>query len=288
MTRKTVDPGSLYEALKVYMMLGGLHPADRELIKSWMRRDWAENLYPGASNAEGRKLLEQHLDAMLDLETGSPQIELNSRLIEESQKALARLSIAQRAYELLKSQARTSTAGDWVAARKGGPDVTRVFEAPGDPTLESVRVPEFFTYLGFQHDFIDRLADITDRVKRDRWVLGAAGEQSALSDQYNNLPDDLLAIYSRDFISTWQAALNKLRLRKLTDDKPQYIALSAISAPTSPLTQLIESIRAETTLTRERASTAKPAAAGAAANLHAKSADGNPFQDAGSRSGGGD
>ena len=267
---KTVDPGSLYEALKVYMMLGGLHPADRDLIKSWMQRDWAENLYPGASNAEGRKLLEQHLDAMLDLETGSPQIELNSRLIEESQKALARLSIAQRAYELLKSQARTSTAGDWVAARKGGPDVTRVFDAPGDPTLESVRVPEFFTYAGFQHDFIDRLADITDRVKRDRWVLGAAGEQSALSDQYNNLPDDLLAIYSRDFISTWQAALNKLRLRKLTDDKPQYIALSAISAPTSPLTQLIESIRAETTLTHERASTAKPAAAGVATNLTPK------------------
>ena len=267
---KTVDPGSLYEALKVYMMLGGLHPADRELIKSWLQRDWAESLYPGASNAEGRKLLEQHLDAMLDLETGSPQIELNSRLIDESQKALARLSIAQRAYELLKSQARTSTAGDWVAARKGGPDVTRVFDAPGDPTLESVRVPEFFTYLGFQHDFIDRLADITDRVKRDRWVLGAAGEQSALSDQYNNLPDDLLAIYSRDFISTWQAALNKLRLRKLTDDKPQYIALSAISAPTSPLTQLLESIRAETTLTRERATIAKPATAGVAANLPLK------------------
>ena len=208
------------------------------------------------------KLLEEHLDAMLDLETGSPLIELNGRLIEESQKTLARLSIAQRAYELLKSQARTSTAGDWVAARKGGPDVTRVFDAPGDPTLESVRVPEFFTYLGFQHDFIDRLADIADRVKRDRWVLGAAGEQPALSDQYNNLPDDLLAIYSRDFIATWQAALDKLRLRKLTDDKPQYIALSAISAPTSPLTQLIESIRAETTLTRERASTAKPAARG--------------------------
>jgi type VI secretion system protein ImpL len=268
----TTDPGSLYETLKVYMMLGGLHQADRDLIKSWMRHDWAENLYPGAPSSEGRKLLEEHLDAMLDLETGSPLIELNGRLIEESQKALARLSIVQRAYQLLKSQARTSAIGDWVAGRKGGPDVTRVFDSPGDPTLDSVHVPQFFTYAGFQHDFIERLADITDRVKRDRWVLGAAGEQSALSDQYNNLPDDLLAIYSRDFISTWQAALNKLRLRKLTDDKPQYIALSAISAPTSPLIQLIESIRAETTLTRVQAGTAKPAAGGAAATLTTKPA----------------
>jgi type VI secretion system protein ImpL len=260
---KVTNPGFVYEALKVYMMLGGLHTADPELIKSWMRRDWAENLYPGASNAEGRKVLEDHLDAMIDLETGSPLIELNGRLIEESQKALARLSIAQRAYELLKSQARTSTAGDWVAARKGGSDVTRVFEASGDPTLESVRVPEFFTYDGFRHDFIDRLADIADRLKRDRWVLGAAGDQPALSEQFNKLPDDLLALYTQDCISTWQAALDKLRLRKLTADKPQYIALSAISAPTSPLTQLIESIRAETMLTHERASAAKPAAPGA-------------------------
>ena len=125
--------------------------------------------------------------------TGSPLIELNGRLIEESQKTLARLSMAQRGYELLKSQARTSTAGDWVAARKGGPDVTRVFEAAGDPTLDTVRVPAFFTYAGFQHDFIEQLADIADRVKRDRWVLGEAGDQPALSEQLDNLPDDLLS-----------------------------------------------------------------------------------------------
>ena len=262
---KATDPGFLYEALKVYMMLGGQHPPDRELIKSWMRRDWAENLYPGVPNAEGRKLLEDHLDAMLDLATGSPLIELNGKLIEESQKTLARLSVAQRAYEMLKSQARTSTGGDWVAAKKGGPDTARVFEAADDPTLESVRVPKFFTYAGFQNDFIDRLADIADRLKRDRWVLGAAGEQAALSEQYDTLADDLLTLYTKDFVANWQATLSKLRLRKMTTDKPQYIALNALSAPTSPLTQLIESISAETTLTHERPSAAKPAGADASA-----------------------
>jgi type VI secretion system protein ImpL len=259
---QATDPGFVYEALKVYLMLGGRQPADRELIKSWMRRDWAENLYPGASNAEGRKALEEHLDAMLDLESGPALIDLNGRLIEDSQKSLARLSVAQRAYALLKSQARTATAGDWVAAQKGGPDATRVFETPGDPTLESVRVPEFFTYFGFQHDFIERLGDIADRINRDRWVLGAAGEQAALSAQYNTLPDDLLSLYSTDFKAAWQAALSKLRLRKMTGDKPQYIALSAISAPTSPLKQLIESIRDETMLAHERPSTTQPPASG--------------------------
>ena len=64
------------------------------------------------------------------------------RLIEESQKTLGRLSVAQRAYEILKSQARTSNAGDWVAARKGGPDVTRVFEAADDPSAAADEDPE--------------------------------------------------------------------------------------------------------------------------------------------------
>jgi type VI secretion system protein ImpL len=257
----STDPGFLYEALKVYLMLGGLHQTDPDLIKSWMRRDWSENLYPGASNAEGRKLLEDHLAAMLELDSGPPLIGLNGRLIEESQKTLARLSLAQRAYELLKSQARTSAAGDWVAARKGGPDITRVFEAADDPTLETVRVPAFFTYAGFQHDFVERLADIAERVKRDRWVLGEAGNQQALSEQFDNLPDDLLGLYSHDFIAAWQATLDKLHLQKMTADKPQYIALNAISAPTSPLSQLIESIASETQLAHERPNATKSGAA---------------------------
>src|SRR5215470_7833540 len=50
------DAAFVYEALKVYLMLGGQHPPDRGLIKSWMQRDWSDNLYPGATNAEGRRL----------------------------------------------------------------------------------------------------------------------------------------------------------------------------------------------------------------------------------------
>ena len=41
-------------------------------------------------------------------------------------------------------------------------------------------------------------------------------------------------------------------MRKLLADKPQYITLSAIGAPSSPLKQLLVSIAEETTLTRER------------------------------------
>src|SRR5262249_39290591 len=63
MDAKIDDPVFIYDALKVYMMLGGQQPANRDLIVAWMRQDWTDNLYPGAGNADGRKELEEHLAA---------------------------------------------------------------------------------------------------------------------------------------------------------------------------------------------------------------------------------
>jgi type VI secretion system protein ImpL len=89
-------------------------------------------------------------------------------------------------------------------------------------------------------------------------VLGELGEQAALSVQYESLADDLLDLYARDFVQAWRDALSKLRMKKLTADKPKYASLAALAAPTSPLRQIMESIGEETALTRER-----PKAAGA-------------------------
>jgi type VI secretion system protein ImpL len=268
---KISDAGFVYEALKVYLMLGGQQPPNPELIKSWMQRDWAENLYPGSANAEGRRLLDEHLSALLDLESEqAPLVQLDGRLIEEAQKSLVRLSVAQRAYELLKSEARSSTAGDWNVVRKAGLDVANVFEAEGGQPLDTIRVPEFYTYAGFQQKFIAKLGDLSDRMKRDRWVLGAAGQQAALSQQYDNLADNLLDLYGNDFVAAWRNALAKLRMKKLLADKPKYQALRAVSAPTSPLRLVLESIRDETMLTRERAR--PPNAANATPQAEPKSA----------------
>ncbi len=246
------NAGYVYEALKVYLMIGGMAPTDRDLIIGWMRNDWTENLYPGAANAEGRKALEEQLVAMIDLEGGDePLISLNGPLVEECRALLARLNVADRAYQLLKSQAKQATAPDWVAARHGGQDFGVVFEAANGDAVDTIRVPGFFTYAGFQRAFIDKLPTIAEQLQRDNWVLGEVGKQTAITSQFDAIGPNLLALYSKDFVATWLQALGKLRLRRL-DDKPAYLALNAAAAPTSPLRQLLESIRDETALTRER------------------------------------
>lgn len=263
------NPGFVYEALKVYMMIGGQAKLDRDLVTSWMRLDWAENLFPGPANAKGREALEEHLTAMLDLDEGDtePMVKLNQSLIEQSQRTLRRLSIAERAYELLRTQARSESAKDWVASQRGGSDVRLVFEGISGEDLDQIRVPYFYTYDGFQTAFIGRLGDIGDRIERERWVLGENVDQQAITAQYATLFQDLMKLYSRDYVATWQKTLRRLKLRPLNADKPRYVALSAISAATSPFKQVLESLRDETQLTKERPNAKKAVAQAAAKNV---------------------
>jgi len=247
------DPAFVYEALKVYMMLGHVarQPVDRELVLAFERQDWRDNLLRGPL-ADTARQLDDHLNAMLDLDTGEALVEPNQTLIDEAQKTLGRLKLAERAYQLLKSQARSAKLADWTAQKAGGLLFDQLFEEASGASVDAIRVPGFFTYEGFKSGFLKNLPGIAERIRQERWVLGAFGEDAAVADQYRTLGDDLLALYGREFDAAWREALGRLKMKRLNGDKPQYKALGAATASNSPIKGLFESIRDETALTKER------------------------------------
>ncbi|HXN89338.1 MAG TPA: ImcF-related family protein, partial [Methylocella sp.] len=145
-----------------------------------------------------------------------------------------------------------SEVPDWTLERHAGPDAGLVFAAAQGRGLDTVRVPGFFTYEGFRRLFVERLPGIAEQLHDNRWVLGNPGEQTAVEAQYDSLTSELLDLYGKDFSAAWHDALSQLKLKRLTADKPKYVALAAASAATSPIKQLLESLRDETALTRER------------------------------------
>ena len=126
------DPGFVYEALKVYLMLGG-QAADRSTNSSlaWMRqRLGRQSLSRRRPMPTAARRCEEHLAAMLDLEAGQEPLFKLQRAADRGGADDAGAPERRRArLELLKSQARGLTAPDWVAARRGGPDFALVFEA---------------------------------------------------------------------------------------------------------------------------------------------------------------
>ena len=107
-------------AEKGFDPLMGARPMAR-LIQDTIRSALADELLFGRL-ANGGKVT-------IDLDEGDsePVVKLNQSLIEQSQRTLRRLSIAERAYELLRTQGRNATR-DWIAAQRGGSDVRLVFD----------------------------------------------------------------------------------------------------------------------------------------------------------------
>ncbi|BCG82036.1 type VI secretion system membrane subunit TssM [Mesorhizobium sp. 113-3-3] len=250
---KMADPIALYEPLKIYLMLGGKAPkVDDELIVSWMRQDWEENRYPGENNREGRAQLEKHLRAMLALDDAyDPVFELNQPLIEAAQRSLGRMSLADRASALIKSAVYAARLEDLSVAAKAGPEAQLLFERMDGSDLADLNVPGLYTRAGFNRFFLPQLSRIAQMLVNDQWVLGGGGEQGGIDQDLPKLGPELIDRYGKEFSSAWNRVLDQLKFKPLLKDKPQYLALSALAAPDSPLDQLFTAIADETALTKQ-------------------------------------
>jgi type VI secretion system protein ImpL len=249
---KADDVAYLYDTLKIYLMLGRLKTVDRKLLLGWMENDWAQNLYPDPKYAEKRSDLEKHVVAMLDLEAGAqPAIALNGGLVEQSQKKLASVNIANRAFDFFQARAKADLRPDWSAKDKdvAGTGVRNVFE---EKMLEGVSVPYFYTRAGFEKAFLGRVDQLAEETRRDKWVLGPSGDKAAIAVQFDRLPQNIAALYSSNFHTAWQAAIDKLQVRNLFGDhdrdRPDYSSLHTAGLTTSPFARLLESIRQHTYL----------------------------------------
>jgi len=252
---RMADPIALYEPLKIYLMLGGKAPkVDDELIVSWMKQDWEENRYPGENNREGRAQLEKHLRAMLVLdEAYDPVFELNRPLVEAAQRSLGRMSLADRASAQIKSGVYAARLQDFSVAAKAGPEAQLVFERMDGSELADLHVPGLYTRAGFNRFLLPQLSRIAQMLVDDRWVLGGGGEQGGIDQDLPKLGPELIDRYGKEFASAWNGVLDQLKLKAMLKDKPQYLALSAVASPDSPLDQLFTAIADETMLTKDNA-----------------------------------
>ncbi|GLQ58044.1 type VI secretion system membrane subunit TssM [Devosia nitrariae] len=248
------DPMAAYAALKAYMMLGGKAPqTDDEFVVAWMMEDWERNLYPGPQNRAAREALAEHVRAMLILDSGrQPSFELNGLLVDAAQRTLTRLSLADQAYAYLKSLRPAVPLEDFNFSLRSGPETALVFETADGSSFADLTIPALFTYRGFHEHFLAELSLIADELAKEQWVRGEIGAAMVGEEQFGQLGPQLLALYSREFVDTWNAALDNVKLKTMPGDKPDYIPLSVASnKATSPIKALVEAVVAETALTRE-------------------------------------
>ncbi|HEY4249808.1 MAG TPA: type VI secretion system membrane subunit TssM, partial [Roseomonas sp.] len=97
-------PDFLYEATRVYLMIGREGPMDAELVRQWFQIEWAR-AYPGAIGQPTRDELAEHLNALLAL-NNLQVYPLDGALVDQARRVFSRLPLSERIYSRLRTVAR--------------------------------------------------------------------------------------------------------------------------------------------------------------------------------------
>jgi len=239
------EPLAAYEALKVYLMLGGQGPFDAGAVTNWVRADWSAAAFPGADREAMRKELAAHLDALL--EGGQPsaawpghQAPLDGDLIARTRQTVQSLSLADRAYAILR-QKGVAAGSPWLASAVLSSGDGRAFAA-GDGVL-GLSVPYFFTLDGYQKAYLPGLATLPADLAADAWVLGPDAATVSVRSQMRDVGAGVAADYARDYIAAWEGVVRALKPADYFHDPA---AFGTFTRAPSPLKLLLLEVRKNT------------------------------------------
>ncbi len=260
-------PDFLYEATRVYLMLGGKGPLDPALVREWMTIDWQAS-YPGAFNAPLLSALAGHLDALLALP--QPDVMLDDGLVAQARATFSRVPLAARVYSRIKPSTAAQRLPPWRPSDVLGPaGLGVIVRASGRPLTEGV--PGFLTVDGFHRVLLPALPAATREVASESWVLGKTAQISLGEAQMKDLESSVIALYEADYAKAWDGVLQDLDvvpLRSLTQAAQD---LYILASPQSPMKDLLTAIARQLTLSKPPAG-AGGSVADLAANAQAAAA----------------
>lgn len=246
------NPELLYEQLKAYIMLTDAKHFDAAALKAFISADWQVRL-PSNVTPEQRMELEGHLDKLLSHGEVTSPLKVDTRLIAEVRSSLAQTPLAQRIYNRLKRQGVGADLPEFTVADMAGPSAALVFRrASGQPLTKGVA--GLFTYDGYYKAFDKTSADVTKQmVDEEGWALGMReGDhgRSAAAQSKATVIDEVRRLYLQDYVRVWDAFINDIKIVSPGNLQQSVDLARLLSAPDSPLPQLLRAIVREVTLVK--------------------------------------
>ena len=252
------NPELQYETLKTYVMLRTPEHLDANAIKGWIAFDLETNPVPGMGPDERRALL-SHVDALLARGAFQDAVRTDDALIGDVRAALSRTPFPQRVYDRLKRQG-VGDFPDFRIAAAGGPSSALVFTRRSGKSLNE-GVPGLYTYDGYHKGFTKALDDvIRDLAAEEVWVLGIRDSENArrAADPKgrDSLVDEVKRLYLHDYATTWERFIADIGVVQGAGLTQTIQTARLLSAPDSPLPQLLRAIVREVSLTETDGKTA--------------------------------
>ena len=222
------DPDALYDATRVYLMLGGAGPMDPALLGNWFERDW-QATYPAPGQAALRLALSRHLQGLVT--ESLPAIALDGPLVAQARTIIGRVPLAQRAYSRLKPVVSAHLPPPWKPSEALGPAGVQLFGRLSGRGLED-GISGLFTAAGFRDAFLPALPRAARETADEGWVVGQAIPPD--SPARRTLEADIAGLYAAEYAATWDALfadLDPLPPRALTQAAQDLFILASAHSP---------------------------------------------------------
>ncbi|WP_332876503.1 type VI secretion system membrane subunit TssM [Massilia sp. S19_KUP03_FR1] len=235
----------LYDALRVYLMLGQPVHLDAESVQAWLARDWRTSL-PDAS-ADQRDRLDAHIAALLDGGSAADPAPLDAALVAQVRSLLALMPLPERVYSRLKRQVAQAKLPEFSVNRAVGRDVSAILaRKSGEPLTRGIA--GLYTVAGYR-ELVKLAPGALVDIANDSWVLDRREAEGALgaltSDQ---MQAAVLQLYYADYIRAWDGLLADVRIAPFASLDQGARITNALAGADSPLKGFIAGAARETTL----------------------------------------
>ena len=246
MWRQIRDPDFLLDALRSYRMMTGLSPMDAGFVADW----WTTRLPEFASVPPfpNDAAQAQQLAAIERMPYDATFIAPDDALVAAALQSVCSIPLAQRAYDALLSDSAAAALPDWIPASFAGPNGAKVFVRHSGKNLRA-GIEGIYTYAGFHDVVLARLQDVAAQAESDRAIFAGGCPESAEAS-VGTLAQDMLKLYTDDFVAQWDGFLHDITLAPLTDLATANENVKDLASADSALKRLLTAVVAETDLAR--------------------------------------
>ena len=246
MWREIRNPEFLLGALKSYLMMTGKAPYDRDFLTYW----WTDELPDHAPIPPfPTEAALAHQLASIDRagsDEAAERIAPDDLLVQKALEAICTVPLSVRAYNSLMQRNEVTNLPEWSPADMAGPNATKVLTRLSGKTLRQ-GVPGAYTYAAFHNVILPLIPEVAAQAALDRAVFtGGCTDSSDTSVEV--LEQDILKLYSDDFIAQWDGFLRDVRLAPITDLAVATTNLKDLASADSTLKRLLRAVVAETDL----------------------------------------
>ncbi|GJD50506.1 hypothetical protein OPKNFCMD_3249 [Methylobacterium crusticola] len=238
------DPNELYGALMIYVMLGGEHAIEDDVVIGWIDQLCGQ-LYPGVAN--GQVCPDLHGQVQNLLKVGFDPPPLNQALLTQARTSLNVLSPALRGMALLKAASDMTALPPWQLTAVTGPLASyAMVRRSGQPLAETI--PGIYTRAAFPA-VLTKIGQVAKRVIREDWVRYPNADRSRTPILVENLRKEMIDLFVGEYVSRWETQLNDIDIAPFSSFPSEFGVLQTLSGPPSPYVAFLQSVAQNTVLT---------------------------------------